>query len=229
MVLTFLDQTTEPVGSGAVCEWLRHHGQLTSEATAGRFLRELDHRGLTQRLGFRGRCLTPLGQSRLAELRRERAVTASSSKLVDALRARDLDDLVEVLAARRALEREIARLAALHATDEDLAVLEVLVRHYETADPATVDGADFAIHERMAAMAGNKVLQAATRLIHDEAEAFPIPAALRRRLKPVLERQHRDLLEALRQRDADRAESVMIAHLDLLIESVQNHQRPRRR
>lgn len=224
LVLSVLDQAAEPVGSGAVCEWLRQHGHELSEATAGRFLRELDFRGLTERAGFRGRQLTAEGQNRLAELRRQRAAAASSEELLNAIRATGLKDLVDVLVARRALEREIASLAAARVTDRDLEAMEVLLTRYEAADAAEAAAeADFAFHERLAEVAGNKVLQAATRLIRAEAESVPIPDAIRRRLKPQLARQHREILAALRARDPRWADRAMVAHLDGLIESVQQH------
>lgn len=222
--MTLLEHAEEPVGSGAVCDWLRQNGVPTSEATAGRFLRELDHKGYTTRIGFRGRHLAQPGQARLTELRRERASAASSTELMNAIRPKDTDDLVDVLVARRALEREISRLAALQAVQKDLDALEILVVRYEsTESPEAAAEADFSIHERLAEVAGNKVLQAATRLIHEEAQAVPIPDQVRHRLKPVLARQHREILEALRSKDPDQAEAAMVAHLDGLIEAVQRY------
>ncbi len=224
LVLCVLDSAVEPVGSGAVCDWLRQHGNPISEATAGRYLRELDFRGLTQRSGFRGRSLTAEGLKRLAELRRERAAAASSSQLLSALRVTGLNDLIDVLVARRALEREIARLAARQVSERDLEEIRSLIAGYEAAEsPEATAAADFAFHQRLAEVAGNKILQAATKLIHDEAEAVPIPWSIRRKIKPVLVRQHRQILEALEARASALAEKAMVAHLDGLIESIQRY------
>jgi len=224
LVLTVLDQVDGPVGSGAVCDWLRQQGATISEATAGRYLRELDHKGFTQRAGFRGRALTPSGHERLTELRRERAAAASSNELVSALRASGLQDLIDVLVARRALEREIVLLAATRVEERDLEAMDTLLQRYETVDSsAAAAEADFAFHERLAEVAGNKVLQAAAHLILSEAHANPIPAGIQRRMRPVLARQHRAVLEALRAHDAARAEAAMVNHLDELIEAVERY------
>jgi GntR family L-lactate dehydrogenase operon transcriptional regulator len=225
LILSFLGRAEGPVGSGAVCDWLRQDGNEISEATVGRFLRELDFRDLTERSGFRGRILTEKGQARLAELRHERSVALSSTELMRALRANNgIEEVVGVLVARRGLEREIARLAAVYATDRDLEALEALVDRYETVDHlGAAAEADFAFHSRLAEVAGNKVLQAATRLIHAEAQATMIPEQIRRKLKPQLGRQHREILEALKVHDPDRAESAMVGHLDGIIEAVKHH------
>lgn len=222
LVLSYLDQIDGPVGSGAICDWLRQEGSGISEATVGRFLRELDIRNYTERAGFRGRTLTEKGKSRLAKLQHERAVAHSSTELMRALRVNDLDEVVGVLVARRALEREIARLAAVCATERDVEALEVLIHRYETVGPLHAAAeADFAFHSRLAEISGNKILQAATRLIHAEAQASMIPEPIRRKLRPTLALQHVEIVDAIRTRDPQRAEAAMVKHLDLLIDAVQ--------
>lgn len=223
-VLSYLDRADEPVGSGMICDWLRQQGNDISEATVGRFLRELDVRNYTERSGFRGRTLTEGGKDRLRQLQHEQAVAHSSGELMRALRASDLDDVVGVLVARRALEREVARLAAISATDRDIEALEIMIHRYETVTGiGAAAEADFAFHARLAEISGNKVLQAATRLIHAEAQATMIPEPIRRKLRPVLARQHVEIMNALKSRDPLRAETAMVAHLDLLIDAVQRY------
>ncbi|HYG59309.1 MAG TPA: FCD domain-containing protein [Symbiobacteriaceae bacterium] len=224
LILSYLDRSDGPVGSGVICDWLRRDGNEISEATVGRFLRELDMRDLTLRAGYRGRTLTEQGLARLAELRRERVAALSSTELVRALRGSALEDVVGVLVARRALEREIARLAAKYATDRDLEVLTVLIGRYETVEnPGAAAEADFTFHTRLAEIAGNKVLQAATRLIHAEAQVNAIPEPVVRKIKPALSRQHHEILAAIQAHDQQRAEAAMVQHLDFIIEAVKRY------
>jgi len=224
LVLNFLDRADEPAGSGVICDWLRQEGNEISEATVGRFLRELDIRNLTERTGYRGRTLTQRGHERLAKLRHERVVAMSSTDLMRALRASDLDAVVDVLVARRALEREVSRLAATRADERDVADLEALVNRYDSAERLSVAAeADFAFHSRLTEVAGNKVFLATTRLIHAEAQATMIPEAIRRTMKPMLARQHREILDAIRAHDPKRAETAMVNHLNGLIEAVRRH------
>lgn len=220
LVLSFLGQSGEPVGSGVICDSLRRGGQVISEATVGRFLRQLDGRGLTERSGSRGRLLTERGRERCTELHRARSLTRSSQDLVRALTAEGLKEVVDVLVARRALEREIARLVALRATEPDLAELEELVSRYElAADSRGSAAADFAFHARLAAITGNRVLQAVTQLIHDQAHSAMIPGPIQQRLKTI-SAQHRDIVKALRTRNPQQAESAMTAHIDNVISMV---------
>jgi len=224
LVLGHLATSDGPVGSGVICDWLRQIGSEISEATVGRFLRELDLASYTERWGFRGRTLTEKGRARLAQLEHNRALAHSSTQLMSALHPEDLNEVVGVLVARRALEREAARLAAICATDRDIEALEVLLGRYEiVSDPEAAAAADFTFHARLAEVSGNKVLQAATRLIHDEAQSSMIPESIRRMLKPTLSRQHVEILEAIRAHDSERAEQIMIQHLNLLIDAVERY------
>lgn len=218
LVLGLLGQSEEPVGSGAICDWLRKNGQTTSEATVGRFLRQLDYRGLTEREGYRGRILSDAGHHRWDELQRERTMTRSSRDLVRALSGAALDEVIDVLVARRALEREIARLAAIRATERDVAALAELVERYGDATQAqSAAMVDFAFHVRLAEVTANRVLQAATTLIHTQAHSAMIPAEVYRKMKPGLAQQHREIVEAIRLHDPDRAEHAMISHIDHII------------
>jgi GntR family L-lactate dehydrogenase operon transcriptional regulator len=222
LVLCLLGQTDGPVGSGAVCSWLRKNGHDISEATVGRFLRQLDFQGLTERTGYQGRVLTALGQTRWAELKRERALTRSSLEFMRSLEPGDLAEVVDVLVARRGLERETARLAALRATEADIAGLEALVAEY-AGDSGNQAEVDFKFHVRLAEVTGNRVLQAATRLIHSQAASATIPTKIHQRLKPLLAQQHKEIVAAIRARDPVRAESAMTDHLDGVIESIQQY------
>ncbi|HYF90898.1 MAG TPA: FCD domain-containing protein [Symbiobacteriaceae bacterium] len=224
LVLSLMGQAEEPVGSGAVCDWLRRHGNTISEATVGRFLRQLDYRGLTERTGYRGRRLTEVGRARWTELQQELALSRTSREFIRALTAADLKEVIDVLIARRALEREVARLAAKLATEQDLEALSAMVSRYEAAGLAReTSEADFAFHVRLAQITGNRVLLAATQLIHAQAAMALIPASIHRALKPGLSQQHREIFNAIAAHDPDRAETAMITHLDGVINAIRKH------
>jgi GntR family L-lactate dehydrogenase operon transcriptional regulator len=141
-----------------------------------------------------------------------------------ALQPSDIQDVVGVLVARRGLEREAARLAAIYVSAEQLEALEALIHQYETAEDLDVAAAaDFSFHTRLTETAGNKVLQAATRLIHAEAQSTMIPETIRRQIKPAMALQHAAILAALRDHDPNRAEQALIGHLDYIIEAVQRY------
>lgn len=221
LVLEFLQRSEGPLGCGAVADYLRQHGHGVSEATAGRLLRELDARGYTARVGYRGRALTEVGLARLSSLRQSQAISACSVDLLEALKPTRVEEVVDILVARRCLEREIARLSAERATEADVAEIGTVLERYEhAASPQEAAEADLEFHSRLATLAGNRVLKAALRLVHREVEATPLPATVFERIHRRLAREHWEILEAIRSRDPDRAEAAMVRHIDGIIRDV---------
>ena len=102
-----------PVGASRLVEELSQHDIDLSEATAGRFLRSLDRRGLTRPMGKRGRLLTEEGRTRLQQLEILQRQGEHSALLVGAAMPVDIDELIDLLYVRRAVEPEAARHAAL--------------------------------------------------------------------------------------------------------------------
>ncbi len=223
LVLEYLDQATGPIGCGQLADYLRQRGHMISEATVGRLLRDLDLKELTARAGFRGRSLTQSGTTRLEDLRRRRTLEAYSTELVDALHFHRIEELVEVLVARRAIEREATRLAAIEATPQDVADLADLVEQHEKADDARVLAyIDMAFHRRLAEISRNRVLQAVTQLVHQEAELVPIPDAVAVNMQQMLAGDHRKVLEAIQAGSPEAAEQAMMQHIDSIIRVVKD-------
>lgn len=227
LVLTFLDQAEGPVGCGQLADFLRQRGLSISEATVGRLLREFDHQDLTARDGFRGRSLIGAGTARLDELRRRRTLEAYSSELVAALHATEIEELADILVARRAIERETARLASFRIGQPQAEELAALVTEYEQCeDVRRMAQIDLAFHRKLAEIAGNRVLQAATQLVHQEAETVPIPEGVSHSMRRLLVSDHRRIMEAIRDRDPGRAELAIVRHIDEIIRVVREHGSP---
>ncbi|MEA2526432.1 MAG: GntR family transcriptional regulator, transcriptional repressor for pyruvate dehydrogenase complex [Thermomicrobiales bacterium] len=121
-------------------------------------------------------------------------------------------DLVE---ARQHIEIDIAELAALRRTDDDLADLERIIQRMERSsnDYTAFVEADVAFHLRLAEAARNSVL----RDIHSS-----IQALLRAWIGRVISaadstlpsfREHLPILEAVRRGDPERAKRAMEAHM----------------
>ncbi|HEY3364164.1 MAG TPA: FCD domain-containing protein [Symbiobacteriaceae bacterium] len=225
-VLGFLEREAAPVGANALCYWLRQGGKEISPATVGRLLRELDVQNLTQRVGQQGRVLTEKGHAVLIALRHERAVASASDGLVRALKTGTALEFIDVLVARRGLEREMARLAAEFATTGDIDTLDELADRYNRADQmSAMAESDFAFHVRLADASRNKIMQSGTHLIRAQSDSFAIPASLYRNLKPLMAPHHREIVKAIKARDPGRAERSMVAHFDDVINAVSRHAR----
>lgn len=133
-----------------------------------------------------------------------------------ALAAFPLPDVVEV---RIALERLSVRLAATHATPEDLATMRALLD--EMADPgidrSRFNDCDTAFHVALAEAAGNALARDLTSAIR---ESMRLPILDRFRsvevwddLAPVLRRDHEEIFAAVAAGDGDAAAALTEQHI----------------
>jgi GntR family transcriptional repressor for pyruvate dehydrogenase complex len=221
-VLRLIADSDGPVGSCALHEQLGSLGYGVSEPTIGRFLRYLDRHGYTERVSNRGRQLTEAGNRRVEELRAAHDRAEIERHLLRTMRPGSLDELLDVLVARRAIEKETARLAAQHATEAEIAELEATIQLqrqlWREGAPAT--GPDVHFHHLIAEVSRNRVLAAALGLIRHD-------AGIRQRLHEILQRanrepghHHRLLVDAIKRRSPDEAEQAIVDHIDDLIARV---------
>jgi len=125
-----------------------------------------------------------------------------------------MQDLAE---ARSIYEPEVARLAALRATDEELAELEEVLHHQEAAlgSGSAQEGFDLRFHRVVAKATRNPVLVTAMNaIVHIlltelKQEQMELDDVVRRSIVDF----HRRILEALRQRDPDQAYELMARHI----------------
>jgi len=125
------------------------------------------------------------------------------------------DDQMELFEMRRMIEPDLAYLAAERATEEEIAMMEkVLILQQEQIDRGDFEtDVDRNFHYIMARAARNKALLRITDNIIDllaesrdqylQVEGRPQKSILR----------HREVLEAIRARDPERAEKCMLEHL----------------
>jgi GntR family transcriptional repressor for pyruvate dehydrogenase complex len=218
-ILHLLDATEGPAGSGTLMERLDDLGFRVSEPTVGRFLRALDRRGLTERVSNKGRGLTDGGRARLNELCENESQVHYERELVRSIRSTTLDEIVEVLIARRALERETARLAAERATEEDVALLEETVREQRAAlkTGKVAADADVRFHALVAQTSRNRVLAAAIDLIRRDKQITLTLDQMLRRTTHKYAVGHEGIVAAIRARDPAAAEQAMLGHIDTVI------------
>jgi GntR family transcriptional regulator, transcriptional repressor for pyruvate dehydrogenase complex len=230
--LTLLAAASQPVGSARLAEALRQAGLAVAEATAGRYLRQLDARGLTRSLGAkRGRTITDAGRARLADLQRLRRHDAYGANLLRAVATTELDELMDLLYVRRAVETEAARLAASRATDAELAQIAAASRAHvhdvrgghDTVEPS------LNLHRLVAEASHNRLLIAVALLLldpaHDPLEKMLGQIALHTGETLDQATDHLLVAKALRSRDPAAAEAAMRAHLDKLIHAVAAYRR----
>lgn len=132
---------------------------------------------------------------------------------VKSLSAREVGEIYDV---RMALEALAVRLAAQAATLEQTAQIESWVREYEQAffadDVHAGLQADFAFHELIAQASGNRALYDLLQSLSARVQALRRMDRGKTRRQESLE-DHRAICQALKERDARKAEEAMIRHI----------------
>ncbi|NPV70932.1 MAG: FCD domain-containing protein [Firmicutes bacterium] len=213
------------IGSGTLCHGLDQYGMRISEATAGRLLRNLDKKGYTERVSFKGRRLTDLGRNRLQELAGERERASFGSELLKVLKARGKQELIDILIARRAIERETARLAAQNANAAEVAELGDIIRRHREVVKSGGSGSDEDVrfHQLISSASRNKVLMAAADLIRQDGQLAPMLTVIRKSVHSTVVDDHIRIYEAIRAGDPAAAESAMVTHIENLIRDVRKY------
>lgn len=213
-VLDILLPTALPLGSRAIQRELSSRGIEMSESSVSRLLAGLDAQGLTQALGQKGRQLTPAGRQ------------VATKQVLDAQRAeyferafdmRGVEDLVDHLVARRGLEREAARAAALRATPQEIQTLRQMVDG--TLPPVLNER--LAFHRVVSDASHNKQITAISNTLFveqlDPLDSVVFLIGLRHGVLARWDDEHRQIVDHIASRDPDGAEKAMAEHLDATI------------
>ncbi|WP_020614852.1 FadR/GntR family transcriptional regulator [Paenibacillus daejeonensis] len=224
LLLQYLLKNLEPVGSWVLKVVLDEKNVAVSTATIGRILKDTDAKGYTRLVGAQGRVITEDGISYVEEqtnrLERERL----QKNLIHAAQPENLQELLDVLHARKALECETSRLAAERA---DHAALAALKEHLECHEQCVTERADpsraaLDFHATLAKASGNKFLIAALDILFFEQWRLEsqIHELITRKRGAGYAHQHRSIVEAIMQADADEAERLMKMHMQVVIDDV---------
>lgn len=132
----------------------------------------------------------------------DRFAVAMNNKLREA-------ELHQILEARRALEKEIARLAAANRTDADLRQLE---QDWQTCQARSSQGIedDMRFHASVAAATHNPVLAELYRVIVSYLQDNLEHILAEKQYDAGAMQLHADLLDAIRSHDADTAEAIIV-------------------
>lgn len=224
-ILKVIDTSSGPLGSCTISQLLNARDLPISEATVGRLLRRCDGEGWTEKKGFQGRVLTQQGQQKLQEWEIAQRQERNTNRFVRLTRVEDKEELVSILVARRAIEREIARLAAINAGKDDIDELKAIIHYNWDRAERGLTGAqeDVAYHKTLARIAGNKILEAALEMIRQEAQLSPILEKIRHEVGSRLVDDHIAILEAIEKGHSQEAEEAMVRHIEGIIDDVNTY------
>lgn len=128
----------------------------------------------------------------------------------------------ELLEARRGIEAEVAALAALRRTDDDLAELEALIDAMRDPDVAISERADRDFHFALAHATGNRALTTVVTDLWAMRERCLLARAIHQRARGGGEDrrviEHGDIYAAVLAQDAEAARTAMRDHLEAVIE-----------
>jgi GntR family transcriptional repressor for pyruvate dehydrogenase complex len=140
--------------------------------------------------------------------------------------ARDRNQVDEFYEVRRILERSCARFAAERATPEDIEEIEAALLRFEaqiSAGRIAADG-DGAIHYAMAKATHNPILlqmmKGLSGMLSYTTTFVVSPLLTNQDFSNVVLSDLRNLLEAIRKHDPDKAEEAILSHLNLMVVSV---------
>ena len=127
----------------------------------------------------------------------------------------DLAEAREAFAARSLIEVECARLAALNASDEEIATIRATLKDGETAvarnDTRALATMDEAFHVALARASGNRTLAKLVTVLHHQTARFWLNTMRAPQPEESLEalRAHASLAEAIAAHDPVRAQALM--------------------
>ena len=212
----------QPLGCGAISTLLSRNGHTISEATVGRYLRDFDNMQYTEKVSNQGRVLSEKGKERIGIISNQEATFLGGIRFAEAIRSHTKEDLIEVLVARRAIESELAYLAALNnnksCQDKLREIIEEQKKHI--ADVKSFSDQDVIFHKAVAKMAKNRVLEAAIALIRQDSQLSPILTHIRKEVNKRIYVDHMTIYEAIMDGKAEEAREAMKAHMEGLIKDV---------
>lgn len=221
-VLESLKASQVPLGSWNLVEKLEEKGYYVSSATIGRILKSLEKRGYVKKDGNNGRIITQDGLDSLRNSRITNEINEQTQTLEKMISTTVLDDYIIVLQARKAIERETARLAAENITNEELSAIRNILDEQRNKHKKgeSVADCDISFHRAIAKASRNKVLETLYMMLFSYGQQTTIFEHVRRQVNAVYMTSHTDIYEALKKHDSDLAEQCMIGHMDSLIEDV---------
>ena len=216
---------TGPVGSWTLKEELDSMGIAYGTATVGRYLKMLDYKGYTIHKGNQGRILSDEGKKWLSDMEdslNRAEVRNESSK---ALQVNKYSDLIDLMKARKAIEVETVRLAAIHATQEEITELRKSINIYYRFITEKKDFVEPALdfHGIIADMSHNRFMKAILEMLIFEEKQIEdnIDQLETRKRGNTYVIEHDDITRAIEERNPDLAAELMDRHMEGILEAVE--------
>lgn len=224
-IARLLAESDGPIGSWRLKADLDEVGVKCGTATIGRHLKQLDSMGYTVQRGNRGRKLTPRGRSWLDNINNRLTRLRIRDNLTSSIQVNELADMIDLMKARKLIEVEAARLAALNATAEDLEEIQhTLGLHHQHVEE-NIDPMEpaLAFHLAIAKASHNKFIHAVLSLLAYEEKMIEshIEVLCTRELGKAYVVTHEHIARAVRERKPNDAARLMEVHMSDILTDVE--------
>lgn len=224
-ILEMIKESAEPLGSWNIVNRMAEESIDISSATIGRILNKLENMGYLQKEKFRGRIITDKGLHAIMFNKQLKDIATQQIKLNKFLDPQILEDFLSVLEARRTIERETARLAALRAAPDEIEHMDYVLSRQENKyrDHLWITEDDLDFHKSIARASKNGILETMysfLAIFGQQSRAFE---HLRTIINSEYMVSHRRILNAIRAGDPVEAEASMLDHIDSLITDVNKY------
>ncbi len=225
IVLQILAENNQPMGSWNIAEKISDQGIEVSTATIGRVLKQLEKSGYLKKESARGRLITDKGLSAIKTAVQQSELKQYHNTLNDLVNSNLLKNFIQVLEARKAIERATVVLAAENITDKELRKLESIVKKQgsDRDKGLSIAGDDIDFHSLIAKASRNEALLSLYMILSHMGQQSELFEKLREKVgKPYMD-SHLAIFSALANHDSATAEVALIRHIDILIEDVNKY------
>ncbi|MEC9310210.1 MAG: GntR family transcriptional regulator, partial [Pseudomonadota bacterium] len=129
----------------------------------------------------------------------------------------DHNQMAELYVVRRELEGLAARLAAQHATEEEIRVLQEMVKADDQLvdDPTELAKANRRFHEQIHLASHNRYLVQQLNLVHRTMALMATTSLAAKGRGKIAQSEHKGIVDAISRRDADAAADALKDHISI--------------
>lgn len=146
---------------------------------------------------------------------------------IESMNPSTFEDLIDILVARRGLERESCRLAAKNAKDEHIMQMELVLaeQKLKTVEYGQAgDQEDRQFHQWIAIASGNKIIQTTLNLLRMQNDLAMCLGTVRKVIGAgELYKEHINILDCIKSKDCYGAELAIEAHINKIIKEFSNY------
>ncbi len=225
IVLKILAESDQPMGSWNIVDEITEQGIEVSTATIGRVLKQLEKAGYLKKENVRGRIITDKGLNALKSAANQTELNHYHNALNELVVSDTLNNYLQVLEARKAIERATVALAADKITDKELKKLEKIVKKQisDREKGLSIANDDIDFHLLIAKASGNEALLSLYMILSKMGQQSELFEKLRDKVGKPYNDSHLAIFTALANHDSASAEAALIRHIDILKEDVNKY------